>query len=135
MTRKAADLGLAHRATILLVEDELLIRMAFAEYLEESGYAVVEAGDASDAIQILSEPNCPVNVVFSDVRMPGPIDGVALAKWILDNKPQTPILLASGDIQSVMSQTHIGREQVIDKPYDFERARAKIRSVLNADRG
>ena len=56
---------------VLVVEDEPMIRLALCTHLEEKGFQIREAACAADAITILQEPGCPINIVFSDVRMPG----------------------------------------------------------------
>src|SRR5262249_60223603 len=66
---------------ILFVEDEVLIRMAVADYLRDCGYRVIEAGNADEAIKVLCS-NESVDVVCSDVQMPGSMDGFGLAQWI-----------------------------------------------------
>src|SRR4051812_45793079 len=80
---------------ILVVEDELLIRMALAEFLEDSGFHVVEAGSAAEAIAIV-ESNPRIALVFSDVVMPGGMDGFGLAGWLDANRPGLPVMMTSG---------------------------------------
>ncbi|QRM30173.1 response regulator [Microvirga sp. VF16] len=82
--------------TVLVVEDEVLIRTVIADYLRECGYRVHEAVNAQEAIAILQSPEVSVDVVFSDVEMPGSMDGFGLARWIRANKPGTHVILTSG---------------------------------------
>jgi len=82
--------------TVLIVEDEVLIREAVTDHLRECGFLVLEACDAEEAIEIL-EAGVDIDVVFSDIRMPG-MGGVALAKWVSENRPGTPVFLASGNM-------------------------------------
>ena len=72
---------------VLVVEDEPMIRLALCTHLEEKGFEIREAACAADAVTILQEPGCPVNLVFSDVRMPGEMDGLGLSKWVFENRP------------------------------------------------
>ena len=72
--------------TILVVEDETLIRLLAADSLEESGYRVLEAADATEALRILEEHD-EVDVLFTDVNMPGPLDGLDLAGMMHDRRP------------------------------------------------
>src|SRR3978361_1719325 len=81
--------------TVLVVEDELMVRMPIAEYLRDCGYNVLEAASASEAIAAVAAEG-PVSVVFSDIRMPGKMDGVGLAEWFHANYPDVPVLLTSG---------------------------------------
>ena len=80
-------------STILLVEDEVLIRTSIAEYLRHCGYHVIEAGSADDAITLLNNPDITVNILFSDVEMPGSMDGFGLCRWTRENKPDVHVLL------------------------------------------
>jgi CheY-like chemotaxis protein len=72
--------------TILIVEDELLIRLALREHLEAYGFSVLEAADAAEAMDLM-EYHAEIALVFSDVRMPGDMDGIDLAEWILNIGP------------------------------------------------
>ena len=72
--------GLRHR--ILLVEDEVLVRMVIAEELRDAGYTVIEANSADEALDLLRHGEVDVQVIFSDVRMPGTIDGAMLARIV-----------------------------------------------------
>jgi two-component system, response regulator PdtaR len=67
--------------TVLVVEDEALMRTKLAEELQDAGYSVVEASDGTEAVEILTlRPD--VKIVISDIRMPGPIDGVELCRRV-----------------------------------------------------
>src|ERR1700722_11897110 len=81
--------------TVLIVEDEMMVRMPIAEYLRDCGYNVVEAGNASEAIAVMKAGDA-VNLVFSDIRMPGKMDGFGLAEWFRSHYPNVPVLLTSG---------------------------------------
>ena len=80
--------------TVLLVEDEVLIRLMVADELRGQGLQVLEASNADEAIAIL-ESSLPVHLLFTDVRMPGPIDGIALAKLAQARFPQLKLIIAS----------------------------------------
>jgi CheY-like chemotaxis protein len=103
-------------STILIVEDETMVRLPLAEYLRDCGYNVLEAGDASEAINVVNSDQ--VDVVFSDVRMPGRMDGFGLARWMRQNRPEVPVLLTSGWIGAAASNCQAPREvKIIEKPY------------------
>ena len=105
------------RSTILVVEDEILIRLMIAEYLREFGFKVVEAGDAAQATRILGSEEA-VDVVFSDIRMPGDMNGIALAKWIGRNKPGVGVVLTSGHLQQADLAAHACEAAAfVAKPY------------------
>ncbi|HLW92552.1 MAG TPA: response regulator [Roseiarcus sp.] len=83
--------------TILLVEDEALIRMGVAEFLRECGYRVHEASNAPEAMDMLNS-RLPVDLVITDIYMPTPsgVDGLALAKWIRSRHPEMEVIVTSG---------------------------------------
>jgi CheY-like chemotaxis protein len=85
-------------ATVLVVEDEAILRMLNAEMLEDAGFRVLEAGSADEAVNIL-ERSPDVRVMFSDVKMPGTMDGIDLARLVHDRWPNIGILLTSGHIR------------------------------------
>lgn len=119
------------KPSILIVEDEFLIRMALSDYLQECGFKVYEARDAAEAIAVLQTDNVLVDCVFSDVRMPGDMDGFALARWIRRHCPGLPVLLTSGDTQKVETASELCRsEPLFAKPYDLEYLVAQIRNIL-----
>jgi CheY-like chemotaxis protein len=78
----------------MVVEDESLVRMATSGSLRDEGLDVIEAADTDEAIRLLSVVS--VDAVFSDVTMPGTMDGIGLAKWIQDHLPAVTALLTSG---------------------------------------
>jgi len=82
--------------TILVVEDEILVRLAIADYLRECGYKVHEAVNAQEALAMLQSPEVAIDIAFSDVQMPGDMDGFGLARWIRANKPGVQVILTSG---------------------------------------
>ena len=65
--------------TILLVEDDVLVRMAIFQHLEDCGYCVLQAANAQEALAVMAR-HPEIDVLFTDVRMPGPMDGLGLAK-------------------------------------------------------
>src|SRR5690242_5132563 len=83
------------QSAILIVEDEALIRMESAEIVQDAGFAVVEACDADAAIRIL-EHRQDILVVFTDISMPGSMDGLRLAHTIHARWPSIHLLLTSG---------------------------------------
>ena len=85
----------ARAPTVLLVEDEVLVRAATARFLRECGFTVLEAVQADDAIQMLAaDPR--IEAVFADVKLPGPRNGVDLAHLVRREYPNIKILLTSG---------------------------------------
>ncbi|MBR1211255.1 response regulator [Bradyrhizobium sp. JYMT SZCCT0180] len=88
----------AKRAVILIVEDELLIRLNAVEMIEEAGFEVLEAANADEAIAIL-ERRWDITVVFTDIQMPGSMDGLKLAAAVRDLWPPIMIVVTSGRVK------------------------------------
>jgi CheY-like chemotaxis protein len=81
---------------VLLVEDELLVRMTAADELEEAGFQVLEAANADVALAVLEARSDEVLVLFTDVHMPGSMDGMELAEQVHARWPHVRILISSG---------------------------------------
>jgi two-component system, response regulator PdtaR len=111
--------------TILVVEDEALVRMAIADGLRAAGYRVIEAGNAHEALTLLENAG-EVWCVLTDVRMPGSIDGVALAKLVRTKYPKVKILLTSGHLPGVDWIDHDG---FFHKPLMIQRLVEHIKSL------
>ena len=82
---------------VLIVEDEFLIRAATADAIREAGFEVLEAANADRAIAIL-ESRSDVQVVFTDIHMPGSMDGAKLARAIKDRWPPVRLIATSGRV-------------------------------------
>ena len=118
------------RYTILVVEDDTMVRMPISEYLRARGYAVVESENAADAIAAL-ESGLPVNLVFSDIRMPGKLDGVGLAEWCRAHYPALPVLLTSGYSGPRNAAAVFQASGFIEKPYSQVQVESRIAALLN----
>ena len=121
--------GAPANAGILLVEDEALIRTVVAEGLRDEGFTVIEAADASEALAVLAA-GLPVDVLFTDVRMPGTMDGLALARVVMERRPDIAILVTSGH--------HVERpaglaEPILPKPYLIPDAVRRVRRMLGRE--
>ncbi len=81
--------------TILFVEDEPLIRMDMAEFLRECGYRVHEAATANEAVEAL-QAKFAIDLVFTDINLPGGMNGLELADWILSHRPGVKTLITTG---------------------------------------
>jgi CheY-like chemotaxis protein len=80
--------------TILVVDDDIFVRMPIAQYLRDCGYKVIEAVSAEEAMAVLTRSDTVIDLVFTDIEMPGAVDGFGLAKWIRDHRPGVDALLA-----------------------------------------
>jgi two-component system, response regulator PdtaR len=118
------------RARILLIEDEVLVRVAISDHLREAGFTVVEAATADVAWRFLKASGS-VDLVFTDIETPGSLDGLQLARSIRAQFPSLPVVLTSG---SERAGTYEGLGVFVAKPYRFERIASIISDALNLER-
>jgi DNA-binding response OmpR family regulator len=124
------DRNKSEAACVLLVEDEVLIRMAVADYLRDCGYRVIEAGNADEAIKVLSTVE-NVDVVCTDIQIPGSLDGFGLAQWVRRERAGLKIVLVSG----VRRAAEIAGDlcdggPMMSKPYGPDELERHIRMLL-----
>ena len=118
--------------TILVVDDEVLIRMVLSDYLQDCGFKVLEAGTAAEAIAVLEADTSAIDLVFSDISMPGEWDGIALARWIRTNRPELLVLLTSGDEKKAALAGDIcAAGEFLPKPYNHQAAVARVRTMID----
>lgn len=118
-------------AVVLVVEDEVLIRLSIAEHLRACGYTVVEAATAAEAMAVLNS-GIEVDLVFSDINMPGEMDGVALAQWLAGHRVEVPVVLTSG-IAASRAAAALACAQVrhvVPKPYDYDDVTRRISDLI-----
>jgi len=131
MAREHTDVEPERPATILVVEDEPLIQLITSEALNESGYRVLVACDADEAIGILSsDPS--VHLLFTDIVMPGALDGFGLAEWAKSVRPDLKVLYASG-YSWAAAQAHGGKVhgEMLRKPYRSGELQRAVRAALS----
>ena len=117
---------------VLLVEDEVLIRMMLVEALQDAGFAVVEAQNADAAVAALTGGRT-INAVITDVKMPGAMDGIGLARWMREHAAEIPIILVSGfpfeaDLWPINPKIAI----IVKKPYEPEEVVGWVKSLVEA---
>jgi len=103
------------RPVVLVVEDEFLIREYAVEIINEAGFEAIEAANADEAIEILERRN-DIRIVFTDVHMPGSIDGLKLAHAIRDRWPPIKLIVTSGHMTLPESALPKGG-RFFSKPY------------------
>jgi DNA-binding NtrC family response regulator len=118
--------------TILVVEDDILVRMPIAQYLRDCGYKVIEASNSDEAMEVLLHKETVVHVVFSDIEMPGAVDGFGLAKWIRGHRPGLDVVLAGTVPRVVESAKELCEQGSVPKPYDPLVVHNHIRRLLAA---
>jgi CheY-like chemotaxis protein len=115
---------------ILLVEDEALVRLGLAEFLRECGYRVLEASDAKEASDILEYGPC-VDLLISDVRMPGGVDGFELARRTKANCPEVQVIMMSGfPSEAERSSRGVTDGPILMKPYSRKQLLSRIEDAL-----
>ena len=118
--------------TILIVEDDVLVRMPIAAYLRDCGYKVIEAVNADEAMTVLLHKETIVDIVFSDIEMPGPVDGFGLAKWIREHRAGLDVLLAGTVPRAVENAKQLCEQGSVPKPYDSKIVYDHIKRLLAA---
>ena len=119
---------MAQKAVVLVVEDEAIIRMGAVEMLEEAGFEVVEAGNAHEAVSIL-ERRSDVCAIFTDINMPGTMDGMRLARMVRGRWPPIHLIVTSG-LMSPNDDDLPPGGKFIRKPYDPKHVIATLRELL-----
>ncbi len=113
--------------TILLVEDEVLIRALAAEALREAGYIVIEASSADEAHSVIAAGLQP-DLLFTDVRMPGALDGLTLARELKAQLPHLIVVVASGHADPQEAGKHAYK--FFTKPYELDAVVTAIADAL-----
>jgi DNA-binding response OmpR family regulator len=112
---------------VLIVEDEILVRIIVAEAMREAGMRVIEAGNADEAMEHLRVGN-RVDFVFTDVELPGSMNGFELARRLRAEFPEVRLLMTSGRLPARMTAS---LQPFIAKPYDIVDVIARIRAALS----
>ena len=117
---------------ILVVEDDNDVRKTTIALLEELGYQTLEAGDGPSALRVL-QAHPEIDLLFSDVMMPGGMRGPVLAQKAEKVRPDMPVLFATGFAESTIMYQGVeaGPDSIICKPYGHDELARKIRRVLD----
>ena len=125
---RGLDRGTARKQVVLIVEDESLVRMAAADKIEEAGFEVIEAANAAEAIIVL-EARRDITVVFTDIDMPGSMNGLKLAEAVKGRWPPIKIIATSGH--------HVIRDgelpqggRFLPKPYTLRQVAKLLKEVI-----
>ena len=116
---------------VLVVEDDVLIRLTIADRLRECDFSVLEASNSDEAISLL-QSQVPVDLMLTDVRMPGSMDGIALAKLVREARPDLKLVVTSGNVASDSCTDVV--DAFFRKPYDLDKVVARIDELLATDR-
>ncbi|VVO46665.1 Sensor kinase CckA [Pseudomonas fluorescens] len=113
-------------STILVVEDDSIVRMLIVDVLEELEYTVLEADDGNAALEILADPGKAVDLMMTDYGLPG-MNGRELSQKARQLRPALPILFASGYAESLEVPDGM---HVIGKPFSIDQLRDKVKGIL-----
>ena len=115
---------------VLVVEDEPLLRMLAVEVVEEAGFLAIKARDADEAVELL-ESRTDIILLFTDINMPGSMDGLKLAHAVRDRWPPIKILLVSGQ-QRLQSSDLPSNSCFVGKPYQATAMVDELRSMVGS---
>lgn len=116
--------------TVLVVEDEFLIRMNVVEIIEDAGFHALEAANADEAIALL-ETHPDISVMFTDIDMPGSMNGIRLAHAVRGRWPPIKIIATSGHFQ-LRDGDLPDKGRFLPKPYSSDQVTTTIREVMAA---
>jgi CheY-like chemotaxis protein len=120
----------SRRPVVLIVEDEFLLRMDAVDMIEAAGFDALEAANADEAIAIL-ESRLDITVVFTDIQMPGSMDGLKLARAVRGRWPPIKIIATSGQISVTESDLPAGG-RFLSKPYSPNQITGVLRELTAA---
>jgi CheY-like chemotaxis protein len=119
--------------TVLVVEDEVLIRMAISEYLRQCGYRVLEAANSDEALVILRKEDIQVDVLLTDIDMPGSMSGFGLSQWARTLRPGLEVVLAGTMERAAEAAAELCEDNpLLKKPYDPQIVVDRIKQLLAA---
>jgi DNA-binding NtrC family response regulator len=122
----------ATQETILVVEDDVLVRMPIAQYLRDCGYKVIEAVNADEAMTVLLHQETVVDIVFSAIDMSGSTDGFGLSKWVREHRTALDVILTGTVPRAVNAAKALCDDGPIPKPYAPQAVHDQIRRLLAA---
>lgn len=115
------------RMKVLVVEDEPLLRMMAVDVVAEAGFEAIEAANADEAVEILDERD-DIGIIFTDIDMPGTMDGMKLAAAARDRWPPIRVILTSGH-RNVSRQDLPEGTVFFPKPYDGSKVAAQLQRM------
>jgi CheY-like chemotaxis protein len=114
---------------VLIVEDEFLLRLDAVDFMEGYGFTMHEAGNADEAIAIL-EVHDDIRAVFTDINMPGSMDGLKLAHYVRGHWPPIKLIITSGQAKPLAEDMPPGC-MFVAKPYELEKVANDLRAMID----
>jgi DNA-binding NtrC family response regulator len=126
------EIAIPDQGIDIVVESEVLIRHALAEYLRHCGYRVIEAASTQEAMTLLNNATVSVDVVFSAVEIEGPVDGFGLSKWVRENRPGVQVILSGSVVKAAHAAGDLCEEGPhLTKPYEPQQVVEWIKKLRN----
>jgi PAS domain S-box-containing protein len=127
----APEVHTARGERVLVVEDNRDVRALTVKRFERLGYQVVECVTGAEAKDALKN-GLEVDIVFTDIMMPGGLTGIDLARWVGENRPKLPVILTTGFAEEIAGTTTAGKERwtILRKPYTQKDLANVVRTVL-----
>lgn len=119
------------KAVVLVVEDSALIRMGAVDLVLAAGYVALQACDADEAIRVLQSRD-DIDLVFTDVQMPGTMDGMKLSHYIRERWPPVKLIVASG--AAILDESSLPKGiRFFSKPYDDHAITEEMARLLSSE--
>lgn len=119
------------RPIILVVDGEVLVRHAIADYLRECGYAVIEAATAEEAQAVLAEASLAIAAMLCDASLGGAMNGFQLRQWLHAHRPDVPAILAGSVAGAAKAAAQLCDERPdIGRPYDPQLTLDYVKQLL-----
>jgi CheY-like chemotaxis protein len=122
-----------YKPSIMVVEDEVLVRLELVDLIQESGFEVYEAGNADEAIKML-EQNPHIQVLITDIDMPGSMDGLKLSHYVRHRWPPVHIIVTSGHVRVKEADLPL-RGLFLNKPYETPKVRLLLAEIAQEIHG
>lgn len=119
---------MTHTIIVLVVEDEPLVRMDIADQLQDFGFEVLEAANSAKAIEMLIK-HPEIQIMFTDVDMPGGVDGLKLAAAVRDRWPPIKIIVTSG-LRKIDMDDIPAHSRFFTKPYQAKAVASAMREMM-----
>jgi DNA-binding response OmpR family regulator len=120
---------------VLIAEDDVLVRMGISDFMRMQGFTVLEAATIVEAKSLVLA-GAPVDLVFSDINLGQPHDGIELALWIEARRPELPIVMTSAgsDVYRTAALACASVRRFLRKPYDYTEVEALLRALIETPR-
>jgi DNA-binding NtrC family response regulator len=116
--------------TVLVVEDEVLLRLVAADELRQQGYGVTEAANADEAMAVL-RAGTMIDLVLTDIQLQGTLDGIGLARFVRSNLPRSKVIAVSGQLSAMRGEELF--DAFFPKPYAMDHLVKCVRQLLDRD--